>query len=189
MTGETRPMNDVTINEDPEDHIQSLIDQIQDLDNLLSPAAQELIRSLRYHTVTDDVYDELAGRATRGDQLADRIAIIAGSWPFLIGFALLMTVWIGLNVIMGLSAFDPYPFILLNLALSTLAAIQAPVIMMSQNRQAKKDRAVARNDFEVNIKTELEIADLHRKLDKIMQMLEMQHQRIDSLAGLHRPGD
>ncbi len=189
MSMDAKALNAMKETENTGDHIQELIDQIQNLDNLLSPAAQELIRSLRYHTVTDDVYDELAGRATRGDQLADRIAIIAGSWPFLIGFGLLMTVWIGLNVALGLGAFDPYPFILLNLALSTLAAIQAPVIMMSQNRQAKKDRAVARNDFEVNIKTELEIADLHRKLDKIMQMIELQNQRIDSLAGVHRPGE
>lgn len=161
------------------DHISELIEQIQNLDSLLSPAAQELIRNLRYHTVTDDVYDELAGRASRGERAADRITALAGSWGFIIIFIVLMSLWIGVNIGLGAQAFDAYPFILLNLGLSTLAAIQAPIILMSQNRQAKKDRAVARNDFEVNIKTELEIADLHRKLDKIMHILELQNQRID----------
>lgn len=160
------------------DHIRDLMQQIRDLDSLLDPAAQDLIRSLRYHTVTDDVYDDLAGQATRGDKLADRIANLAGSWGFIGVFMLFMALWIGLNTLLAAAAFDPYPFILLNLGLSTLAAIQAPVILKSQNRQSKKDRAVARNDFEVNIKTELEIADLHRKLDKIMHLLEQREQKL-----------
>src|SRR4029077_15799849 len=109
---------------------------------------QELIRDLRPHIVTDDVYQEIDEQSSLGDRLADQLATFAGSWKFIIFFGLLMAAWICLNALMGLRAFDPYPFILLNLTLSTLAALQAPVILMSQNRQSSKDRAVAQNDFQ-----------------------------------------
>jgi uncharacterized membrane protein len=103
-----------------------------------------------------------------GDQLADRVAAIGGSWGFIIGFIVLMAVWMALNVMhfWGIS-FDPYPFILLNLSLSTLAALQAPIILMSQNRQAAKDRVTARHDYEVNLRTQLEILRLSKKIDRM----------------------
>lgn len=102
-----------------------------------------------------------------GDRMADQVARIGGSWGFVIGFALFMVAWMALNAAwIGLD-WDPYPFILLNLMLSTLAAIQAPIIMMSQNRQAAKDRAQAAMDYEINLKAELEIMALHEKLDRL----------------------
>lgn len=112
-----------------------------------------------------DVADE---RASFGERLADRVAAIGGSWAFIVGFAIVLLGWMLLNSDVlahwGL-AFDPYPYIFLNLMLSMLAAIQAPVIMMSQNRQSAKDRLAAGLDFEVNLRTELEILRLHEKID------------------------
>ena len=161
---------------DDEQRIDNLIDEIESLESLISPRAQRLIRRLRPHTVTDDVYTDIEEQESLGDRLADRIAELAGSWGFIGGFLVFMTVWMGLNVLLATQAFDPFPFILLNLGLSTLAALQAPVILMSQNRQTDIDRAVARNDFEVNLKNELEIADLHRKMDLLNTILQQQTQ-------------
>jgi uncharacterized membrane protein len=171
---------------DADDRIEELITEIEELDNLLSPEAQELIRDLRPRTVTDDVYDEIDESSTLGDRLADKLATIAGSWKFIIFFSLLMAVWIGVNGYMGVAAFDPFPFILLNLTLSTLAALQAPVILMSQNRQAAKDRAVAENDYQVNLKNELEIADLHRKIDTLTDALTVQTKLVNALVSARR---
>ncbi|MCA9913722.1 MAG: DUF1003 domain-containing protein [Anaerolineae bacterium] len=159
-----------------EEKIQGIIEDIEELDNLLSPDARELLEDLRPLTVADDVYEEMEEKATLGDQLADRIAMIAGSWGFILSFMMLMLIWVTYNAVARDSAFDPYPFILLNLALSTLAALQAPVILMSQNRQADIDRAQARNDYEVNLKAELEIADLHRKIDHLLILMQERHQ-------------
>jgi uncharacterized membrane protein len=169
-----------------EARIQQLIEEIEALDSLQGPAAQQLSHDLRSHVVTDDVYDELAEHSSFGERLADDIATIAGSWGFIVGFLLFMGVWILSNIWLSSRAFDTYPFILLNLGLSTLAALQAPVILMSQNRQADKDRAVARNDFEVNLKTEIEIADLHRKVDSITAALEIQNRQINALVSARR---
>jgi len=184
--------NDLLLNrivapiEDQDDQIQDLIDEIEELDSLLSPEAQELIRDLRPHIVTDDVYEEIDEQASVGDRMADKMATFAGSWRFIIMFGLIMVVWISANAVMGMRAFDPYPFILLNLTLSTLAALQAPVILMSQNRQASKDRAVAQNDFQVNIKNEVEIADLHRKMDTLTDALTMQTRLVNALVEARR---
>lgn len=115
---------------------------------------------------------------TFGQRLADKVAYWGGSWFFIFAFAAVMAVWMGGNVLAATKAFDPYPFILLNLVLSTLAAIQAPIIMMSQNRQATRDRLQALHDYEVNLKAELEIMALHDKLDRA---------RIEELAdAIHR---
>jgi uncharacterized membrane protein len=172
--------------EDADEHIQELIDEIEELKSLTSPEAQELIRDLRPRLVTDDVYEEIEERASFGDRMADRLATWAGSWRFIIGFGLLMAAWIGFNGYMGEKAFDPFPFILLNLALSTLAALQAPVILMSQNRQASKDRAVAQNDYHVNLKNEVEIADLHRKVDTLTEALTIQNKMMNALIEARR---
>ncbi len=102
-----------------------------------------------------------------GDRLADKMASFGGSWIFLISFAAVILGWVVLNSLMLAKAFDPYPYILLNLFLSMLASIQAPVIMMSQNRYAAKDRLQASHDYEVNLKAEIEIMALHEKLDEI----------------------
>lgn len=169
-----------------EERIQALINEIEDLENLLSPEAQELIADLRPRTVTDDVYEEMDEQASFGDRLADRMATWAGSWRFILFFCFLMGIWITINALLGIKAFDPFPFILLNLTLSTLAALQAPVILMAQNRQAVKDRAVAQNDFQVNLKSELEIADLHRKVDDLSEALTMQTKLVSALVAARR---
>lgn len=166
--------------------VQALIEEIEDLDNLLGPEAQNLIRDLRPRTVTDDVYEDIEENATFGQRMADKIAEEAGSWRFIILFILFMAGWVGINLALGARAFDQFPFILLNLGLSTLAALQAPVILMSQNRQAAKDRAVAQNDFQVNLKNELEIADLHRKIDTLASTVEMQTRLINALVVARR---
>lgn len=122
---------------------------------------------------------------TFGQRLADRVAAIGGSWSFIIGFGLALTIWMGWNVLGQHTklAFDPYPFIFLNLMLSMLAAIQAPVIMMSQNRAAQRDREAAEHDYTVNLRAELEIMHLHDKLDsirdqQIVELLEKQSEAI-----------
>lgn len=104
---------------------------------------------------------------TLGQRAADRVARFAGSWVFVIGFVAVLILWTSLNVITGARAFDPYPFILLNLLLSCVAALQAPLIMMSQNRQSEKDRARAKNDYRVNLKNEIVLLDIHTKLLQI----------------------
>ena len=107
-----------------------------------------------------------------GDRMADRVAAIGGSWGFILAFTLILFTWMLINseVLpeLNLPVFDGYPFIFLNLLLSTLAAIQAPIIMMSQNRQSRKDRVTARHDYEVNLRTQLEIVRLHRKVDRLI---------------------
>lgn len=172
--------------EDPDEHIQELIEEIEELKSLTSPEAQELIRDLRPRLVTDDVYEEIEEHASFGDRMADKLATVAGSWRFIITFSLLMVVWIGFNGFMGEKAFDPFPFILLNLTLSTVAALQAPVILMSQNRQGEKDRAVAQNDYQVNLKSEVEIADLHRKVDTLTEALVIQNKMMNALIEARR---
>ncbi|GIK65630.1 MAG: hypothetical protein BroJett018_34240 [Chloroflexota bacterium] len=172
--------------DDDDARIQVLIDEIEELESLLSPAAQDLIRDLRPRPVTDDVYEEIDETATFGERVADKMALFAGSWTFILSFGFLMAVWIGINGLMGGKAFDPFPFILLNLTLSTLAALQAPVILMAQNRQAEKDRAVAKNDYQVNLKNELEIADMHRKVDAMIEGMAMQTRLVNALVAARR---
>jgi len=122
-----------------------------------------------------DAAEIVDAQTGRGDRLADRVAAVGGSWAFIIAFTVVLLAWMLLNSAVlervGL-AFDPYPFIFLNLMLSTLAAIQAPIIMMSQNRQAAKDRLTASVDYEINLRAELEIMRLHEKIDQ-MQINEL----------------
>lgn len=169
-----------------EERIRQLIDEVEALDNLLSPEAQSLIRDLRPRTVSDDVYEDLDEKASFANRVADKLASFAGSWKFILGFILMMIAWMGFNIYLRDRAFDRYPFILLNLGLSTLAALQAPVILMSQNRQAEKDRAVAQNDFQVNLKNELEIVDLHRKMDVLVSTIDMQSKLVNALVNARR---
>lgn len=125
---------------------------------------------------------------TVGQRLADNVAAVGGSWAFIIGFGVALTLWMSWNVATGVFglAFDPYPFIFLNLMLSMLAAIQAPVIMMSQNRSAQRDRENAEHDYVVNLRAELEIMHLHAKVDalrdqQIVELLQKQSEAIDLL--------
>ncbi len=155
-------------------NVQKLAQQLlhEDFDSL-SPREQNVISRIAggLH-ISRNVLKEHQAQLTRGQRLADRVASFGGSWPFILLFAVVLTSWIILNtfILAGWNrAFDPYPYILLNLVLSMLAAIQAPVIMMSQNRHAEKDRIDAAHDYEVNLKAELEIMSLHQKLDALRQ--------------------
>jgi len=136
----------------------------------LSGLEQGLVTSLRDHTLTTPDSLELgSGALTVGQRLADRLAAFGGSWTFLILFFGFLAIWIATNLLLlTKEPFDPYPFILLNLILSCVAAIQAPVIMMSQNRQEAKDRIRAENDYSINLKAEIEIRHLHEKLDHLL---------------------
>jgi uncharacterized membrane protein len=131
-------------------------------------------------------------KPTLGQRAADAVASFGGSWTFVGLFAAVMLGWVGLNAVLLMNrgqTFDPYPYILLNLVLSMLAAIQAPVILMSQNRQSEKDRISAEHDYEVNLKAELEIMLLHEKIDLLREqqweeLLQIQKQQLKLLAGL-----
>jgi uncharacterized membrane protein len=137
----------------------------------LTPEQRRVIGAIAAHRPTArDLSDDDRAPSSFGTRLADRVAAVGGSWGFIIGFALVLFAWMLLNSgllgRLGLSS-DPYPFIFLNLMLSTLAAIQAPIIMMSQNRQSEKDRVAAAHDYEVNLRAELEVRRLHAKLDRL----------------------
>jgi uncharacterized membrane protein len=132
--------------------------------------------------VSRNVLEEAEERLTFGQRIADRVAAFGGSWPFILIFIAIMVVWIGTNV-MALARFDPYPFILLNLVLSTVAAIQAPIIMMSQNRQASKDKLLAENDYQVNRKAELEIASMLRNQTEMMARIALIERLVVRRAG------
>jgi len=126
--------------------------------------------------VTRNVLEEEEEKLTLGQRVADRVAAFGGSWPFIGIFGAFMVVWMGMNAVRGIR-FDPYPFILLNLMLSTLAALQAPIIMMSQNRHAAKDKLLAQNDFEVNLKAEIGVQSLLKGQGELfarMALLEKQ---------------
>ncbi len=141
---------------------------------------QRVLKRVASGTFTGNDADETAqSHATYGDHMADKVAAIGGSWGFIIAFAVVLFSWMLLNSrvleFVGLEPFDAYPFIFLNLMLSTLAAVQAPIILMSQNRQAAKDRITARHDYEVNLRTQLEILRLSRKLDKMIAEVRAEH--------------
>ena len=128
---------------------------------------EELIHELISTKVTKN--SEQREKLSLGQRASDAVAKFAGSWAFIFSFIAVMVIWMVLNVILASRAFDAYPFILLNLVLSCIAAIQAPLIMMSQNRQEAKDRQRAENDYLVNLKNELIIDDLHKKLDRVLE--------------------
>ena len=139
--------------------------------------------------VARNVAHEFEEQATFGQRLADRVAEVIGSWRFIVIQSTLLAIWITLNVTAYIYHWDPYPFILLNLALSFQAAYAAPIIMMSQNRKEEKDHQQAKNDYEVNLKAELEIMQLHEKFDELhdlswVELVRMQQQQIEMLQQL-----
>ena len=149
--------------------VQLLAQRILDLghEEIPRPERQVIERVAKRLAVSRNINIEHDKSYTFGERLADRVASFGGSWTFLILFSAAIIGWVVVNSVMLASGFDPYPYILLNLFLSMLAAIQAPIIMMSQNRQAAKDRLSAAHDYEVNLKAEIEIMALHEKLDEI----------------------
>ncbi|MBI3449581.1 MAG: DUF1003 domain-containing protein [Acidobacteria bacterium] len=145
-------------------------------------------------TVTRDIETEYEEKLSLGNRVADVVAAFGGSWTFIFTFGAIMAAWMLINSqVLKDGAFDPFPYILLNLILSTLAALQAPVIMMSQNRQNEKDRVRAEHDYEINLKAEIEIGQIHKKLDEFrdaqwVQLVAMQHRQIEYLEKLVEVG-
>ena len=145
---------------------------------------------LKRLTISRDTAAEFDDRRTVGQRLADRIASFGGSWPFIIIFLVALAAWVALNtLVLRGKAFDPFPYILLNLFLSMLASLQAPIIMMSQNRLSAKDRLDASHDYEVNLKAEMEIQQLHEKIDQLQherwaELIRIQDQQVKLLQDL-----
>ena len=142
------------------------------------------------NTLTDKIEGDEKQILTIGQRIADKVASFGGSWTFIISFGVFISLWIAVNVYWFLNkGFDPYPFILLNLLLSCLAALQAPVIMMSQNRQEEKDRERSKKDYMINLKSELEIRTLHEKIDHFImdqqqEFLELQKTQIEMMSDI-----
>lgn len=157
----------------------------------LSKVESEVAQKAGQHiAIAQNIDDQFRRSVTRAQRAADTVARVGGSWTFVGMFAVVLAVWMTVNAkILGPTAFDPYPFILLNLVLSCLAAIQAPIIMMAQNRAATRDRMQADEDYRTNLKAELEIASLHDKMDHLLhsqfeRMVEMQEIQLDLLTDL-----
>jgi uncharacterized membrane protein len=154
----------------------------------LTELEKKVLESLKDKTtLTDKIDGDELQPMTFGQRIADKVASFGGSWTFIISFALFLLIWICVNIYwLGNKGFDPYPFILLNLILSSIAAIQAPVIMMSQNRQEEKDRERGKMDYMINLKSELEVRMLHEKLDHLIinqqqEVLEIHKVQIDMM--------
>jgi uncharacterized membrane protein len=171
-------------------YVESLLqDEKGELDDL----EKEVLHSLQEHDIlTTNPEEEFEADLTPGEKLSDRISSFGGSWTFILIFGAVLVTWMLLNTFVLLTrAFDPFPYILLNLVLSCLAAIQAPVIMMSQKRQEARDRLRAVRDYQVNLKAELEIRHLHQKLDhllshqweRLVEIQEIQMELINELRG------
>lgn len=152
-------------------------------DQLTSAEKKVLVKARQRRTVSTNAGEDFLAGASFGQRLADSIARIGGSWSFIIGFVLFLLAWVVLNtVILVARPFDAYPFIFLNLILSMVAAIQAPIIMMSQNRQAERDRFMAAKDYEINLKAEIEVLALHHKIDEqVLKELRDTRAEIDAL--------
>ncbi|MBK7384283.1 MAG: DUF1003 domain-containing protein [Flavobacteriales bacterium] len=168
-------------------------EQIKKLQRIVADSIQE------QELIISNLLNPPQEMLTRGQKLSDRVAMFGGSWVFIIFFLVLLAVWIIFNTLSPIKDdFDPYPFILMNLILSCVAALQAPIIMMSQNRQEEKDRKRAENDYLINLKAELEVRSLHQKMDLLLQeeirglyavqdkqnaLLKTINEKLDGLAG------
>lgn len=166
--------------------------RLQQLNKIVENALKE------EELLTNNIYElerEEEKTISRGNRLADRVAAFGGSWRFIIIFSLVLGVWVAVNSILPtVRKFDPYPFILLNLFLSCIAALQAPIIMMSQNRKEDKDRKRAQSDYMINLKAEIEIRNLHQKIDLLIaeqmkDMFELQKVQADMLLELKEKFD
>lgn len=161
----------------------------KELEKLSEQERQVVERFINRGRVARNVAHEFEEKLTFGQRIADRFAQIIGSWRFIIIQSLLLAVWITLNFTAYVYRWDPYPFILLNLAMSFQAAYAAPILMMSQNRQAEKDHLQAKNDYEVNLKAELEIMQLHEKFNELrdslwVDLMRVQQQQMEMLERL-----
>jgi uncharacterized membrane protein len=171
------------------DYLKGQLDELTGLQ-------KTVLTSLSEKTILSDKLDtDPNQKLTFGQRIADKVAKFGGSWTFIISFGIFILIWISTNVLWLVNkGFDPYPFILLNLILSCIAALQAPVIMMSQNRQEEKDRERAKKDYMINLKSELEIRTLHEKLDHLMihqqqELLEIQKVQIEMMSDILKQVD
>jgi len=170
-----------------------IYDLVQEERGKVENLEQEVINSIHESDLlSSNPNSEYLERTSTGDKIADKVAKFGGSWSFIIIFFVMLVVWILINTyILIFRSFDPYPFILLNLILSCMAAIQAPIIMMSQNRQETKDRMRSENDYKVNLKAEIEIRTLHEKIDHLLleqwsRMMKIQEVQLDMLEDLSK---
>ncbi len=178
------------MNNHSQEHFRNLL--MEKMETFTKQEREFIHRILERKHITRNTNKEFDDQLTFGQRLADNVAKFGGSWTFISIFALILLTWVILNSLILArfhDAFDPYPYILLNLFLSMLASIQAPIIMMSQNRQAAKDRMDASHDYEVNLKAEMEIEALHQKLDELREqkwaeLVEMQQEQIRLLTKL-----
>jgi uncharacterized membrane protein len=160
--------------------------EMSDLDRRVAESLE------RHEMIAENVEEEYHDQRTIGERLSDRLASFGGSWAFLISFGAFLAAWMAFNVYQGeKAAFDAYPFILLNLILSSIAAVQAPIIMMSQKRTEDKDRLRSENDYKVNLKAELEIRHLHEKIDHLLtkqweRLVELQQLQLEALQETKR---
>lgn len=156
----------------------------------LTDLEKHVVSSISKNTMLSREVEEEEKGLSLGQRVADKVAAFGGSWTFIISFIVFLLIWIAFNVFwLSNKGFDPYPFILLNLILSCVAAFQAPVIMMSQNRQEEKDRERAKKDYKINLKSELEIRELHEKIDHLIihyqeDLIEIQNTQIDLLENI-----
>lgn len=162
----------------------------------LSKLEKEVLQAIHSNNLlSENIEPEIESELTTGQRMADKIATFGGSWTFIIFFFSFLLVWMAINIwVLSYHPFDPFPFILLNLILSCLAAIQAPIIMMSQNRKEQKDRARSENDYKINLKAELEIRLLHEKLDHLIihqnkRMLDIQELQLDYLEDISKANE
>jgi uncharacterized membrane protein len=170
----------------------------QDIDQLLQSESQQMqrLKEIVAKSIEDEklILENLlhppTEMLTRGQKISDRVARFGGSWSFIISFLFLLMAWIVYNsMAKGTAVFDPFPFILMNLILSCIAALQAPIIMMSQNRQEEKDRQRSENDYMINLKAEIEIRSLHQKIDLLQEeqikvLFESQAKQIEILRSI-----
>jgi len=157
-----------------EELVSIILDNDKSMDEYDDDDITELVLETKVTKNINEAHDK---KLTRGDIMADKLASFAGSWVFISSFIIILAVWIGINILLKNDSYDPYPFILLNLILSCVAAIQAPIIMMSQNRQEEKDRMRSKNDFRVNLKSEFLIEELYSKIDELNRtVLELKEQ-------------
>jgi uncharacterized membrane protein len=160
----------------------SLIDTILEDEEEKTMEEEEIIHLLLERRLSRNTSQKHEEEQTFGMRMSDRIAQFVGSWTFILVFIGCLIAWITVNILMVAKAFDPYPFILLNLILSCVAAIQAPVIMMSQNRQEQKDRLRSQNDYKTNLKSEIIVEDLHQKIDQLVKNQEEIMRRLDATS-------
>ncbi len=178
------------------EHVRRLLEEDK---GELSTLEEEVVRSFQeQEAISENINEEFDRDLTFGQRLADRVAEFGGSWTFIVLFGAVLVGWIVVNsIVLATRPFDPYPFILLNLILSCLAAIQAPIIMMSQNRQEAKDRLRAEHDYVVNLKAELEVRLLHTKMDqllthqwhRLLEIQELQVELMESVADRQKRSD